>query len=56
MNPIKVKKDKYGVKLKYPDKTCKNCRRYTCFQGMEKCVSDFAQYGCSYFLEPLAKW
>ena len=46
MNPIKIKKDKFGVKLRFPDRTCKSCRKYPCFEGIKKCSSDFAKYGC----------
>lgn len=53
MNPIKPTKDKFGVKLKYPERTCKTCRRYPCFAGINKCVSDFAKYGCTLYVEPI---
>lgn len=53
MNPIKPKRDNYGVKLKYPDRTCKQCRKYPCFEGIEICSSDFAKYGCFYYSEPI---
>lgn len=46
MNPIKAIRDKFGIKLKYPDRTCKECSKYPCFVGMTKCLSDFAKYGC----------
>ena len=49
MNLIKVTKDKFGVKLKFPDRTCKSCKKYPCFKGMDKCVSDFSKYGCIYY-------
>lgn len=39
-------KDKYGIKLKFPDRTCQECKRYPCFEGIERCISDFAKYGC----------
>lgn len=45
-----VEKDKYGVKLKYPDRSCKNCKKYPCFPGINNCVSDFASYGCIDFI------
>lgn len=35
------------IKLKYPDRSCKGCKSYPCFIGMEKCKSDFAKYGCT---------
>lgn len=44
-----VEKDKYGVKLKFPNRTCKYCKKYPCFIGIEKCVSNFAAYGCTYY-------
>nr|DAH58510.1 MAG TPA: hypothetical protein [Bacteriophage sp.] len=55
MNPLKIRKDKFGVKLKYPDRTCKTCRKYPCFDGIKKCSSDFAKYGCIYYSEPLVE-
>lgn len=55
MNPLKIKRDKFGVKLTYPNRTCKTCRKYPCFEGFDKCVSDFARYGCIYYSEPLVE-
>lgn len=43
---MKVVKDKFGVSLKKPNRTCKDCKSYPCFTGLDKCVSDFAKYGC----------
>ena len=43
---MKVKKDEYGVKLKYPNRSCKKCKKYPCFGEINKCSSDFAKYGC----------
>ena len=51
MSILKVSKDKYGVKLKYPERSCKDCRKYPCFSGIENCKSDFAKYGCTYYSE-----
>ena len=42
-------KDKYGVKLKYPNRQCKDCKKYPCFYGIDKCLSNFAAYGCVYY-------
>lgn len=42
-------KDKYGVKLKYPDRTCIKCNKYPCFDGINKCKSDFAKVGCKFW-------
>lgn len=53
MNPIKLVKDKFGVKLKYPDRSCLECRKYPCFPGINKCKSDFAKYGCNFYSEPI---
>lgn len=55
MNPIKVQKDKFGVRLKFPERSCKSCRKYPCFEGIKKCSSDFAKYGCTYYSEPLVE-
>lgn len=43
---MKCIKDKYGVKLKYPTRSCKECGKYPCFEGIKKCKSDMAKYGC----------
>ena len=44
-----IEKDKFGVKLKFPNRKCVNCKRYPCFPEIEKCSSDFAAYGCTYY-------
>lgn len=49
MKKPRVKKDEYGVKYKYPDRTCKECKKYPCFTGITLCRSDFAKYGCIYY-------
>lgn len=41
--------DKYGIKYKYPDRSCLNCKKYPCFAGIKLCVCDFAKYGCSLY-------
>lgn len=46
-----VVKDRSGVKLKFPNRRCKDCKKYPCFRGIDKCVSDFASYGCVYYVE-----
>ena len=43
------KKDKFGIKLKFPERSCKQCKRYPCFTGIDKCVCDLATYGCTLF-------
>lgn len=48
MKPVK---DEFGVKLKYPNRSCKTCKKYPCFEGITKCVSDFAKYGCIFYSE-----
>lgn len=44
-------KDQIGVKLKFPNRKCKLCKKYPCFKGIEKCVSNFAACGCTYYKE-----
>lgn len=40
-------KDKWGIKYKHPERTCKKCKKYPCFDGqVEYCRCDFAKYGC----------
>ena len=46
MNSIGIDKDKFGVKLKFPNRECKQCQRYPCFTGIDKCYSNFASCGC----------
>ena len=41
--------DPFGIKYKFPTRSCKECRKYPCFQGIERCISDFAKYGCIYY-------
>lgn len=52
MNFIKIEKDKFGVKLKYPERQCKLCQKYPCFPEIKKCSSNFAAYGCLYYKAP----
>ena len=49
MNPVGIEKDKFGVKLKFPNRKCKQCQRYPCFPEIGKCASNFAVYGCTYY-------
>lgn len=42
-------KDRYGVKLKFPNRKCTDCVKYPCFSGFDRCVSNFAAYGCIYW-------
>lgn len=42
-------KDKYGVKYKFPDRSCKSCSKYPCFAEISKLSSDLAKYGCVYY-------
>lgn len=44
-------KDEYGTILKYPDRSCKDCKRYPCFPEINKCRSNFAAYGCLQYKE-----
>lgn len=36
-------------KIIKPDRSCKMCNCYPCFEGQENCISDFAKYGCKLF-------
>lgn len=49
MSVVGIDKDKFGVKLKFPNRNCKQCQKYPCFPGFERCNSNFASYGCIYF-------
>lgn len=40
---------KGGIKYKYPTRSCRKCKKYPCFDGIEKCSCDFAKYGCTLF-------
>ena len=42
----KVIKDEYGVKYKFPDRDCKECKKYPCFKEFYLARSNFAKYGC----------
>ncbi len=44
---MEIVKDKSGVKLKYPDRTCKECKKYPCIKNMDKLRCDMAKYGCN---------
>lgn len=46
-----MEKDKFGTNLKYPERTCKQCKLYPCFKGIENCVSNFSKYGCTKFVK-----
>ena len=48
---MKQVKDPFGIKLKYPDRSCKSCKKYPCFVGIINCSSDFAKYGCNFYSE-----
>jgi hypothetical protein len=51
MNRVRIDKDSEGVKYKYLDRSCKQCKRFPCFEGIEICKSDFAKYGCRQYKE-----
>ena len=42
----KAVKDAYGIVLKYPERSCRICGHYPCFDGIENAVCDYARYGC----------
>lgn len=39
-------KDRWGIEYKFPLRTCKDCKKYPCISGMNRCKCDFARYGC----------
>lgn len=43
---MQIVKDKWGITLKYPQRTCKQCIRFPCME-MEHLRCDFAKYGCT---------
>lgn len=49
MSQPKIEKDKFGIRLKFPNRKCTLCGRYPCFPGIDKCLSNFAAYGCIYY-------
>ena len=51
----KTVKDENGIVLKFPKRICKKCSRYPCVLGMDKLRSNFAAYGCTYFLSKRKK-
>lgn len=51
MKCLRINKDSEGVKYKYIDRSCQQCKRFPCFEGIEICKSDFAKYGCKQYLE-----
>ena len=42
-------KDKDGVKIKYPERSCSQCIRYPCMENMDELKCDIAKYGCRDF-------
>lgn len=48
---MSYERDENGVRIKYPDRNCQQCKNYPCFEGMENCLSNFAMYGCVLFEE-----
>ena len=44
-----IVKDKDGIKLKFPDRSCKDCLKYPCFEGIDNCICDMAKYGCTFW-------
>lgn len=37
------------IDFKFPERSCKDCLLYPCFNGIEKRACDFAKYGCIQF-------
>lgn len=51
MKHIRLDKDSSGVKYKHLDRTCKECKRFPCFEGIGICKCDFAKYGCRLYIK-----
>ncbi len=49
MPMIQQAKDKDGIKLKFPTRSCKQCKKYPCMKNFELFKCDFAKYGCKQF-------
>lgn len=47
-----ILKDSEGIKYKFPDRTCKDCINYPCFEGIKNMKCDFAKYGCRKYKSP----
>ena len=46
-----VLKDSGGITYKFPNRTCKDCTRYPCFEGINNLSCDFAKYGCRKYID-----
>lgn len=42
-------RDINGVYYKFPNRTCKDCFKYPCLDGMNKLLCDLATYGCKHY-------
>lgn len=42
-------RDVNGVYYKFPSRTCKDCLKYPCLDGMDKLLCDLAAYGCKHY-------
>lgn len=45
-NIPKIKGTRRTTKQTYPNRTCLDCVNYPCFEGIDKCKTDFAKAGC----------
>lgn len=39
-------KDKDGFHYRHPERDCKKCSKYPCFEDLPKLKGNFAKYGC----------
>lgn len=46
---MEVVKDRNGIKLKFPERTCNQCKWYPCMENMKIFKCDMAKYGCRGF-------
>lgn len=46
---MQIIKDRDGIKLKFHERSCKDCLSYPCMQNMNQFKCDIAKYGCRGF-------
>lgn len=47
----KKERDSGGIIYKYPNRDCKECLNYPCFDGIDNLSCNFAKYGCQQYEE-----
>lgn len=36
---------------KFPERDCKECKKYPCFVGQKNMIANFAKYGCINYIK-----